>query len=152
MGRPPVVPAENTIRIVLSIVAGEISLAEAARREKLSKQSIGQWTAEFPEGGKAALVVGKTAPLSPEEQLEADVAELTQALGEAALGMTPIFRSIRCDPGFFVPGSRMVQLGCVQCFEFGRGAHIQGGVAPVGAVELKRLRFPAAPIRVAVLG
>ena len=30
----------------------------------------------------------------------------------------------------------MVQLGCVQCFELGRGEHIQGGVASAGVVEV----------------
>jgi len=85
MGRPPVIPSEKKIRIVLSILAGEISLAEAARREKVSKQSIGRWKAEFLEGGKAALVAGKTGPSSREERLESEVAELTQALGEAAV-------------------------------------------------------------------
>ena len=85
MGRPPVIPSEKKIRIVLSILAGEISLAEAARREKVSEQSIGRWKAEFLEGGKAALVAGKAGPSSRKEQLEAEVAELTQALGEAAV-------------------------------------------------------------------
>jgi transposase len=85
MGRPPVIPAEKKIRIVLSILAGEMSLAEAARREKVSEQSIGRWKSEFLEGGKAALVAGKTGPSSREEQLEAEVSELTQALGEAAV-------------------------------------------------------------------
>jgi transposase len=77
MGRPPVIPSEKKIRIVLSILAGEMSLAEAARREKVSEQSIGRWKAEFLEGGNAALVAGKTGPSSREEQLEAEVAELT---------------------------------------------------------------------------
>ena len=59
---------------MLSILAGEISLAEAARREKVSEQSIGRWKAEFLEGGKAALVAGKTGPSSREERLAAEVA------------------------------------------------------------------------------
>ena len=42
MGRPPVIPPEKKIRIVLSILAGEMSLAEAARREEISEQSIGR--------------------------------------------------------------------------------------------------------------
>jgi len=42
MGRPPpVIPAEKKARIVLSVIAGELSVAEAARREKVSEQSIG---------------------------------------------------------------------------------------------------------------
>jgi transposase len=85
MGRLPVIPPEKKIRVVLSILAGQVSLAEAARRGKVSEQSIGRWKAEFLEGGKAALVAGKTGPLSCEEQLAAEVAELAQALGEAAV-------------------------------------------------------------------
>ena len=85
MGRPPVVPAEKKIRIVMSILAGEVSIAEAARREKISETSIGRWKAEFLEAGKAALVAGRTGPSTREEQLEAEVADLTQALGEAAV-------------------------------------------------------------------
>ena len=85
MGRPPVIPVEKKTRIVLSILAGEVSIVDAARREKVSEQSIGRWKAEFLEGGKTALAAGKSGPSSREEQLEAEVAELTQALGEAHL-------------------------------------------------------------------
>ncbi len=85
MGRPPQIPVEKKSRIVMSIVAGEMSIAEAARREKVSEQSIGRWRLEFWEGGKTALAAGRSGPSSREEQLEAEVAELTQALGEAAV-------------------------------------------------------------------
>jgi len=84
MGRRPVLPAGKRIRIVLSILAGEMSLAEAAGWEKVSEQSIGRWKSEFLEGGKAALVARKAGP-SSREQLEAAVCELTQAPGEAAV-------------------------------------------------------------------
>jgi transposase len=33
MGRPPTVPPEKKIRIVLAILAGEMSIAEAARKD-----------------------------------------------------------------------------------------------------------------------
>lgn len=33
MSRPPVIPVEKKIRIVLSIVAGEVTIKEAARKE-----------------------------------------------------------------------------------------------------------------------
>ncbi|MFM8792909.1 MAG: transposase [Solirubrobacterales bacterium] len=85
MGRSPVIAAEKKIRIVWSILVGEMSVAEAARREMVSEQSIGRWKLEFLEGGKAALVAGRTGPLSREQQLEGEVAELRQALGEAAV-------------------------------------------------------------------
>ena len=85
MGRPPQIPVEKKTRIVLSVIAGEMSIADAARREKVSEQSIGRWKAEFLEAGKTALVAGRSGPTSREEQLEAEVVELTQALGEAAV-------------------------------------------------------------------
>ncbi len=85
MGRPPVIPVEKKTRIVLCILAGEMTIAEAARREKVSEQSIGRWKADFLEAGKAGLAAGKTGPSTREQQLEAEVADLTQALGEAAV-------------------------------------------------------------------
>ena len=85
MGRPPVIPADQKARIVMSVIAGEMTVAEAVRREKVSEQSIGRWKADFLEAGKTALVAGKSGPSTREQQLEAEVAELTQALGEAAV-------------------------------------------------------------------
>jgi len=85
MARPPVVPSETKVRIVLSVLAGEVSMAEAARREKVSETSIGKWKAEFLEAGKTALTAGRSGPTSREAQLEAEVDDLTRALGEAAV-------------------------------------------------------------------
>ena len=85
MGRPPSISVEKKTRIVMSVISGEISVAEAARRERVSEQSIGRWKADFLEAGKTALVAGKSGPSTREEQLEAEVADLTQALGEAAV-------------------------------------------------------------------
>ncbi|HEX3679255.1 MAG TPA: transposase [Galbitalea sp.] len=85
MSRPPTIPAEKKIRIVLSVLQGEVSVAEAARREKVSEQAIGNWKRQFLEAGKSTLVAGETGPSSREQLLEVEVAELTQALGEAAV-------------------------------------------------------------------
>ncbi|WP_062383388.1 helix-turn-helix domain-containing protein [Demequina iriomotensis] len=85
MGRPPQIPAEKKTRIVLAVLAGELSIAEAARKEKVSEQSIGRWKADFLEAGKSALTTGRSGPSTREAQLEAEVTELTQALGEAAV-------------------------------------------------------------------
>ena len=71
MGRPPVIPAERKTRIVLSVLAGEMSIAEAARPEKVSEQSIGRWKADFLEAGKTALAAARSGPSTREEQLEA---------------------------------------------------------------------------------
>ena len=85
MGRPPVIPVEKKTRIVLSILAGEMTIAEAARREKVSEQSISRRKADFLEAGKAGLAAGRSGLSTREQQLEAEVTELTQALGEAAV-------------------------------------------------------------------
>lgn len=84
MSRPPVFPAEDKIRIVLSVLSGEMTIAEAARRNKVSEQSVSRWKAQFLEAGRAGVAEGGTSrPSSREEQLQAQVDELTTALGEA---------------------------------------------------------------------
>ena len=85
MARPPVMPAEEKTRIVLSVLAGEVTVAEAARRAKGSEQSVGSWKRQFLEAGRTGLAAGKSGPSTREQQLEAEVADLTQALGEAAV-------------------------------------------------------------------
>ena len=69
MSRPPTIPAEKKLRIVLSVLQGEITIAEAARREKVSEQAIGNWKRQFLEGRQSrhrgrqvqAVVSGATA-------------------------------------------------------------------------------------------
>ncbi|WP_115685726.1 transposase [Corynebacterium senegalense] len=85
MARPPVVAVEEKVRIVLSILAGEVTVAEAARRAKVSEQSVGNWKRQFLEGGRSGVAAGKSKPSSREKQLEEEIADLTQALGEAHL-------------------------------------------------------------------
>jgi transposase len=84
MSRPPVFPAEDKIRIVLSLLAGELTMAEAVRRNKVSETSIGRWKQQFLEAGRLGLAAGGSSrPSSREEALQAEVEELTTALGEA---------------------------------------------------------------------
>jgi hypothetical protein len=44
--RPQRFPRKTKTRIVLGVLAGEVSIAEAARRGKISEQSIGRWKAD----------------------------------------------------------------------------------------------------------
>ncbi len=85
MGRPPQVALEKKIRIVLAVIAGEVSVADAARKEGVSDASIHRWRNDFVEAGRQVLVVGTSGPSGREAQLEVEVADLTQALGEAAV-------------------------------------------------------------------
>jgi len=85
MGRPWVFCAEVKSRIVLSLLSGETTIAQAARKEQVFELSIGRWKAEFLEAGRTALAAGRSGPSSREDQLAAQVEDLTQALGEAAV-------------------------------------------------------------------
>lgn len=48
MGRPPMIPVEKKTRIVLSILAGEMTIAEAARREKSTNAASSHWQPDQP--------------------------------------------------------------------------------------------------------
>lgn len=82
MPHPPALPVEDKVRIVLSILAGELTVAEAARRAKVAEQSVSAWKRQFIEHGRAGLSSGRSRT-TREAQLEAEVADLTTALGEA---------------------------------------------------------------------
>lgn len=84
MSRPPAMPAEEKARIVLSVLSGEMTIAEAARRNKVSEQSVSRWKSQFLDGGRAGLAEGsRPGSSSREQQLQAEIDELTAALGEA---------------------------------------------------------------------
>ncbi|MEV0143896.1 MULTISPECIES: helix-turn-helix domain-containing protein [unclassified Nonomuraea] len=83
MPQPPAIPVDEKVRIVLSILAGEMTVAQAARRARVSEQSIGTWKRQFIENGRAGLVAKNSRTPSREAQLEAEIEELKTALGEA---------------------------------------------------------------------
>lgn len=79
------IPVDQKLRLVLSVVSGEQSIVEAARRSKISEQSISRWKQQFLEGGKAGLAEGgKVGRENPRERvLLEEIEELKAALGEA---------------------------------------------------------------------
>ena len=84
MARPPAVPPEEKARLVLAILAGEMTIAEAARRAKVSEQSVSNWKRLFLESGRQGLAQGgKPGPNSRERQLQSELEEVKAALGEA---------------------------------------------------------------------
>ena len=84
MARPPSRAAEDKVRIVLAVLRGELTIAEAARREGVSQTAIANWRDQFLDGGKAAVQAGGPAkPTSREQQLAAENEQLAAALGEA---------------------------------------------------------------------
>jgi transposase len=84
MSKPPVKSVEEKTRVVLAVLRGEVTVAAAARREGVSETTIAKWRDRFLDGGQAAMAVGgRPGSASREQRLEADVEELTSALGEA---------------------------------------------------------------------
>jgi transposase len=71
-------------RVVLSVLRGEMTGAEAARRHGVSETSIGKWKEQFIAAGRAGLEPSGPARVSGEQtRLTAQVEDLTHALGEA---------------------------------------------------------------------
>ncbi len=84
MARPPVYSIDEKFRLVLAVLSGELSIAEAARKGKASEQSISTWKRQFLESGKAGLASsGPVAPSQRERALAEENEELKAALGEA---------------------------------------------------------------------
>jgi transposase len=84
MARPPMFKPAEKQRIVLSVLRGECSVAEAARRSKCSETSVAKWRDQFLAAGMSALEEGaRRGPSAREAQLERELAEVTSALGEA---------------------------------------------------------------------
>ena len=83
MAKPPLKSPEDKARVVVSILRGEVTIAEAARREGVSQTTIAKWRDRFLDGGQGAIVAGGRVGSSREQRLEAEIDELTSALGEA---------------------------------------------------------------------
>lgn len=86
MGRKPIYSPEDKMQVVLSVLRGETTQTDIARRMQMSQTTIAKWQKQFLEGGAEGLARGDR-PVRPEskreEELEAQVQELTSALGEA---------------------------------------------------------------------
>ncbi len=86
MGRKPFKSAEEKLQVVLGVLKGEMTQVEAARRLEMSQTTIAKWQKQFLEGAHEALARGENAkaPASRREtDLQAQIEELTSALGEA---------------------------------------------------------------------
>lgn len=86
MGRKPFKTPDEKLTIVLSVLKGETTQVEIARRLGMSQTTIAKWQKQFLEGGREGLARGDNAvseATKREEELSDRVDELTSALGEA---------------------------------------------------------------------
>jgi len=94
VARPPKHPVDVKLKIVLSVLSGEATQAEAARRHGISETSIGKWKEQFLAGGRGGLEHGSSAakPAGREARLVDEVDDLTRALGEAHVELRALKR------------------------------------------------------------
>jgi transposase len=86
MGRKPFHTPDEKLAIVLSVLKGETTQTDVARRLQMSQTAIAKWQKQFLEAGREGLARGdnaKTEATKREEELDDRVEELTSALGEA---------------------------------------------------------------------
>ncbi|WP_338773903.1 helix-turn-helix domain-containing protein [Nocardia vulneris] len=86
------IPVEDKLRIVLSVLRGEMSVSEAARRRGVSAVAVSKWMQAFLEAGAKALEPRPSGPAGARggaeerrlrienEQLELELAEATVQL------------------------------------------------------------------------
>lgn len=86
MGRKPFKTPDEKLAVVLSVLKGETTQVDIARRLQMSQTTIAKWQKQFLDGGRESLARGDNAA-GPSSRREAEQAaqidELTSALGEA---------------------------------------------------------------------
>ena len=102
MARPPKHSVDVKLKIVLSVLSGEASGAEARRRHGISETSIGKWKEQFLAGGRGGLEQGSSSakPTSREARMVEEIDDLTRALGEAHVELRAIKRGGAGSLGF----------------------------------------------------
>lgn len=84
------VPVETRLQLVLAVLAHEMTVAEAARRQGVSAESINRWRNRFVDAGKAAMEDGMPGKAGSrgslvERRQRAEIQELKLALAEATV-------------------------------------------------------------------
>ncbi|MFG2092686.1 transposase [Streptomyces sp. NPDC048612] len=105
MGRPPILPADKKSALVLRVVTGELTAAEAAREAGVSEQSVSNWRRQFIEGGRNGLAgeSGRgTENAARVAELTREIASLKATIGELYLELRNCSRS----PAVRVPMQR----------------------------------------------
>ena len=106
MGRKPIYSPEDKMQIVLSVLRGETTQTDVARRLQMSQTTIAKWQRILFQGGIEALTHGEAKPPNSkrEDILEEQVKELTTALGEAYMELR-VWRK----GGALYPGSKRLR-------------------------------------------
>ena len=63
MSKPSPRSPERKLQVVLSVLRGEVSVAEAARRAGVAEQTVHNWKNAFLEAGRGGLAGPPAAPV-----------------------------------------------------------------------------------------
>jgi len=84
------IPVEVKMRVVLAVLSGEMSGAEAARRHGVSDMSVSKWKQQFLDAGRQRLEEQPSGPAGhrgtvEERRLRSENEQLKLALAEATV-------------------------------------------------------------------
>lgn len=86
----PGLPIEDKVRVVLAVLAGELTVSEAARRHGVSPTAVAKWRDQFVQSGTAGLEARLPGPAGQagsqaERRLRVEAEQLKLALAEATV-------------------------------------------------------------------
>jgi transposase-like protein len=87
--------AKRRAALVIEILRGDTSVAEAARKHGLTVAEIDDWRDRFLSGAEKAL---RTRPLDDEAQKEQEVKRLKQKVGELVMELDVIKEAVKGHP------------------------------------------------------
>ncbi|MEU6481150.1 helix-turn-helix domain-containing protein [Streptomyces sp. NPDC047017] len=97
VGRPPALPADKKLGLVMRVMSGELTAAEAAREAGVSEQSVSNWRRQFIEGGRNGLAGDggrDTEEVSRIAELAKENAMLKATIGELYMELRKYGRSV----------------------------------------------------------
>jgi transposase len=84
-------PADKKFALVLRVVTGELTAAEAAREAGVSEQSVSNWRRQFIEGGRNGLA-GESGR---DSEGASRIAELTQEIATLKVTIGELYMELR---------------------------------------------------------
>jgi transposase len=97
MGRKSDIPLEARLTAVIAAIKGVESMEVIARRHGITSQTLGRWKQQFMEGGKAGLAGTAAKPSAREKELEREVEQRNQIIGEITVANEILKKSLGSD-------------------------------------------------------
>ena len=89
--------AKRRAALVVEILRGDLSVAEAARRHGLTVAEVDEWRERFLTGAENAL---RSRPLGEEAQKEQELKRLKQKVGELVMELDVVKEAMKGHPSW----------------------------------------------------